>query len=109
MQQDPSLMQNNNIPSSFYDCESISKMNGSVVIDNFPWTVIESLRESFFSQSKVEMRVASLEQGGARYGGPEGVCEEQWKHTEFFYILEPVELGCYIAQSLNDRFHYQIL
>ena len=54
------------------------------------------------------MRVLSLEQGGPCYDGPERVWPARWKHTSHFYVLDPVELGVYVAQSLNDRFHYQV-
>ena len=33
----------------------------------------------------------------------------QWRHTSTIYILDPVEMGVYLATSLNDRFHYQVL
>ena len=78
------------------------------VINLFPWTIIEVPKKSFYSQSKISMRVASKEQGGAAYPGPEIVCLERWKHTKAFYILDPVEVGMYLATSLHDRFHYQV-
>ena len=78
------------------------------MINNFPWTVIESLEKSFYKQNQVEMRVLSLEQGPAGYQGPKRHCEERWRHTAAFYMLEPVEVGIYIASSLNDRFYYQV-
>lgn len=77
-------------------------------VDRFPWTVIESPKKTFYSQSKVAMRVASKDQGGGTYEGPLIVFPTRWQHIEFFYILEPVELGFYLAKSLHDRFHYQI-
>jgi hypothetical protein len=79
------------------------------IVNEFPWTVIESPKPSFEFQDKFEMRVASLEQGGPRYQGPERNWPARWYHTSAFYVLEPVELGVYMAESLNNRFHYQIL
>lgn len=83
-------------------------MDQKLTLDKFPWTVIESPRNSFYSQSKVAMRVPSKEQGGFSYKGLQIVCPERWEHILVFYILEPVELGIYIATSLHDRFHYQV-
>ena len=78
-------------------------------IDDFPWTVVESPRPSFKNQCMQKMRVLSKEQGVDGYKGPARVCHARWKHTSTIYILDPVELGVYIAMSLNDRFHYQVL
>jgi hypothetical protein len=74
----------------------------------FPWTVIESPHESFHSQCKFDMRVASAEQGGSKYAGPARVWLNRWKHVAVFYIMEPAAVGVYLAASLHDRFHYQI-
>lgn len=82
--------------------------NTDINIDEFPWTVIESPKKSFYSNSKVAMRVASKEQGGSTYPGPQIVYPERWHHVETFYVLDPVEIGIYVATSLHDRFHYQI-
>ena len=81
----------------------------SYKIEDFPWTVIESPGVKFHEQSMAAMRVLSMGKGGEGYTGPERVWEERWKHTAAFYILDPVELGIYMATSLNDRFHYQVL
>ena len=77
-------------------------------IGDFPWTVIESPEKSWYEQNQAEMRVLPMEQGPAGYRGPKRHCEERWKHTAAFYVLEPVEVGIYMASSLNDRFHYQV-
>jgi hypothetical protein len=81
-------------------------MDNNFSLDLFPWMVIESPRKSFHKQSKVSMRVASKEQGGAWYDGPQIIFPERWAHIKAFYVLESVELGFYIAQSLHDSFHY---
>ena len=83
-------------------------MTQSLMIDEFPWTVIESPERSFSEQNQAEMKVLSVEQGPTGYGGPKRHCVERWRHTAAFYVLEPVEVGIYIATSLNDRFHYQV-
>lgn len=83
-------------------------MTQSLMIDEFPWTVIESPERSFSEQNQAEMKVLPLEQGPTGYGGPKRHCVERWRHTAAFYVLEPVEVGIYIATSLNDRFHYQV-
>ena len=88
--------------------ELFVNMKDNLQLDEFPWTVIESPKKSFFNQSKVSMRVASKEQGGSSYDGPKIVWPQRWSHVDYFYILEPVELGMYVAKSLHDRFHYQI-
>ena len=78
-------------------------------IQDFPWTVIESPRASFKKQCMERMGVLSKELGSAEYDGPQRVCPARWRHTSTIYILDPVEIGVYVATSLNDRFHYQVL
>ena len=88
--------------------ESEMKNHPDVAIDDFPWTIIESPRKSFYKQNRATMRVLSMAQGGWSYEGPQICCKDRWKHTAFFYVLEPVQMGLYIAKSLNDHFHYQV-
>ena len=78
-------------------------------IQDFPWTVIESPRASFKKQCMERMGVLSKELGSAEYDGPQRVCPARWRHISTIYILDPVEIGVYVATSLNDRFHYQVL
>ena len=84
-------------------------MISEATVSEFPWTVIESPRASFHEQCMQKMGVLSKEMGVAGYNGPQRVCKDQWKHTAVIYILEPVLLGFYLATSLNDRVHYQVL
>ena len=78
-------------------------------IEDFPWTVIESPGVKFHKQNMAAMRVLSFGKGGEGYRGPLRVCPDRWRHTAAFYIIDPVESGIYMATSLNDRFHYQVL
>jgi hypothetical protein len=84
-------------------------MTETNIINSFPWTVIEYPKPSMKLQEKVAMRTASKAEGGIGYEGPTRDWPARWKHTSDFYVLEPVDMGVYLARSLNDSFHYQIL
>ena len=77
-------------------------------INDFPWTIIESPKPSFKTQCMEKMGVLSKEMGSPGYDGPQRVCHARWRHTSKIYILDPVDMGVYLAKSLNDRFHYQV-
>ena len=67
-------------------------------IEDFPWTVVESPGVKSHDQNMAAMRG----KGGEGYNGPKWVCEEHWRFTAAFYILDLVELGIYMATSLNN-------
>ena len=84
---------------------------GAVVlegVEDFPWTVIESPKSSMMQQNKLDMHMTSKEQGGVHYEGPTILWLPRWNHTAKFYVMEPSPAGIYLAQSLHDRFHYQV-
>ena len=78
------------------------------IVSKFPWTVIENPSPSYHSENKWDMRVLSKEQGGLTYKGPTIVWPRRWKHINCIYVMLPSQFGIYMAQSLNDRLHYQI-
>ena len=78
-------------------------------ISLFPLTVIEVGKLSFHHQSKQDLRVLSLKQGGASYDGPMRLWPARWDHISHFYIIEPARTGFYFAKGLHCNFHYQVL
>ena len=84
-------------------------MISEATVSEFPWTVIECPLASFHGQCRQKMGFLPKELGVAGYNGPQKICRDRWKHTAVIYIIEPVLLGFYLATSLNDRVHYQVL
>jgi hypothetical protein len=75
----------------------------------FPLVVIEVPKDSYTSQSKTAMQVASQKQGGTHYAGPSRICLSRWKHIRTFYVMEQSPESYYLAQSLTRHPHYTIL
>ena len=73
--------------------ESEMKNHPDVTIDDFPWTIIESPKKSFYKQNRATMRVLSMAQGGWSYEGPQICCKDRWKHTAFFMYLSQYKWG----------------
>jgi hypothetical protein len=76
---------------------------------HFPFGVIELPKESYYIQSKTEMRVASANMGGIGYNGPLRTHLARWKNSATFYIFELLPESYYLAQSLTCHPHYTIL
>ena len=77
-------------------------------ISDFCVTVFEHMKRSYMDQKKSKMRVATVNQGGAGYVGPEIKCKECWLHVHTFHFIMPSKVTVYGVMSLNNTPHYQV-
>ena len=96
------------------EVQLLAVMLGPPIVDaevalQFPIMVIEVPKQSYHSQTKAAMSVASKKQGGSRYDGPQRVCPLRWLHIHTFYIVELSNNNYYQAKSLTNHPHYSIL